>query len=434
MQDIGLPAETMPFTSQVRPPRLAAASAGTAPLVAYHFHYLSLISPLTNLVITPFIGFVILPLALISSFVFLLSGYFPFEGLLDSLTAALLSLISAVARFRFAAVPVSAFPSVLLATFYAGLLIFAWSVLRSQSSRSLRALRVAAVLTALTPFIAYAVSSALSARHLTVTYLDVGQGDASVVEMPDGRVFFIDTGRTGRQVEQFLRYRGIDRIDSLILSHSQADHSGGVERLMNVFAVSEVWHNGRMILPAGLSPQSSRRSLQRGDIITGQGFRIIVYHPYEGFYTADTEGNEENNASLVLRIEGRRQSFLFPGDVETEAEDDLAHFGELLKSSVLKVPHHGSASSLSQDFLDVVSPEVAVISLGRGNVYGFPHRDTLDKLEQVRLFVTGRDGAIGIRESGDGSLTIKTWKDSQLSEAAGFAGELMNLRRIASVW
>lgn len=416
-----------------------AATAGTAPLVAYHFHYLSLISPLSNLVITPLVGFVLLPIALCSSFIFLLTGYFPFEAILEAMVTAALSLISLIAEFRFAAIAVPAFPPVLLGTFYFGLLLCVHAIVRGGSDGMLRkrhgAFELSAgVAVALLPLVLYWGGNMVSPRALSVTYLDVGQGDASVVELPDGRTFVIDAGKTGRQVTGFLRYRGIRKIDALIVSHGQTDHAGGLVHLMETFPVSEVWHNGLVLLPRDVAGYALQRSLQRGDVIRGEGYKVVVLHPYEGFYTMDRRGDEANNASLVIRIEGHGQSFLFPGDTEAESEEDLVHLDGALKSTVMKVPHHGSASSLSSEILALVSPDIAVISLGRRNIFDFPHEETLLKLRSVRTFRTDRDGAVRVTAAGNGALFVRTWKDSQLTEATGLADEVGNFRRVCAVW
>lgn len=416
-----------------------AAAAGTSPLVAFHFHYLSLISPLSNLLITPLVGFVLLPLALLSSFTFLLTGHFPFESVLGAVVTVVLSLISLFAEFRYAAIPIPAFPPALLIAFYCGLLFCVCAIMRHkiaavENRRPLTVPFFAGVATALVPLVAYGAWLALTPRTLSVTFLDVGQGDASVVELPDGRTFVVDTGKTGRQAAAFLNYRGIRKIDALIVSHAQTDHAGGLAYLTDSFPVAEVWHNGLVRFPPDVGAEAVVRPLQRGDVILGEGYAVYVLHPYEGFYTTGRRGDEGNNASLVLKIESGGRSFLFPGDIEAEAEEDLVHLGDALKSTLLKVPHHGSASSLTPELFAKVSPDIAVISLGRRNVFGFPHRDTLDTLGSVRTFLTDRDGAIRVMVSSDGKLDVKTWRESQLVEATGLADELMNLEKVCAAW
>ncbi|HEX8949134.1 MAG TPA: ComEC/Rec2 family competence protein, partial [Dissulfurispiraceae bacterium] len=406
----------------------------------------------TNLVITPVIGIVILPAALFSSFVFLLSGSFPLCSLIDGFTAFILASIRQIARWNFAAVRIPAFPPLLLITFYAGLLLFVIlkggnvlsatrneskekedsknsSLITRHASRFLLPFSIAVI-----PFLIYAGFRMIGHKGLRVTYLDVGQGDAAVAELPDGRVLALDTGRNGSQTAAFLRYRGVGAIGALVLSHGQSDHSGGVGYLRDNFIINGIWDNNRLVYPRDLVRGIPHRGLERGDIIRGDGYVIEALHPYTGFYMSGPKDADENNDSLVLRIRGKKAAFLFTGDIEQTGAEDIAHLGAYLKSTVLKVPHHGSRSSLSEPFLKMVAPEAAVISVGRENPFGHPHDEVIEALRGTRIFRTDRDGAIGIRECPDGSLEIKTWRDFQFSEAGTLNDEFMNLKRLFWVW
>ncbi len=413
-----------------------AATIGTAPLVAYHFHYFSVISPVTNLIFTPVIGFVILPAALVLSFVSLIFNIFPLHSLIDAITSLVIALIKMTARLSFVDIKIPAFPPILLITFYLGVMVYVIARLRATKRQMLRCYSAAAI--ALMPVIIYIGIKAAAPDGIKITYLDVGQGDSAVVELPDNKTIAIDTGRRGFQTAGFLRYKGIKTIDAVILSHGQSDHAGGMRYLLKNFKVHEIWDNGRLVyledFLADMHENITHRKLQRGDIIEGKGYRITVLHPYDGFYTLYSDDNDENNDSIVLKIQGRKNSFLFTGDIEEEAEDDIAHLKEHLKSSVLKIPHHGSKTSASQTFLSAVSPEVAVISVGRKNTYGHPHDETLDALDGVKIFRTDMDGAIGIRETDDGSLDVRTWREFQLSEAKNTKDELLNFKKLFLIW
>lgn len=411
----------------------AAATLGTAPLVAYSFHYFSLVSPLTNLVITPLIGVLILPAALLSSFVYLVSGFFPFLPVIDSSTRFVLAAVQQCAHWRFAAARVPAFPGALLVAFYGALFLsVAFAFRRGKQERRWTGARFLALPLALVSVIGMVVVSPAhpsGQKGIRATYLDVGQGDAAVVELPDGKTVVVDTGRSGLQVGDYLRYRGISRIDALVLSHGQADHAGGVRFLAENFVLGEIWDNGRTAY-RGLPAAVPRRSIQRGDVAEGEGYSLTVLHAYEGFYTAGGESAGTNNDSLVLKVQGRRSAFLFTGDIEQEGGEDLLNLGRHLRSAVLKVPHHGSRFSAGADFFDAVAPDIAVISVGRGNRYGHPHRETLGMLGAARVFRTDRDGAVGIREGEDGRLEVRTWRDCLMREAE----EWRNLGRLFRVW
>lgn len=433
-----------------------AATIGTAPLVAYYFHYFSLVSPLTNLIITPFIGFVILPLSLLSSFIFFVLGVFPLSCFIDVITNFILNLIRHIAQWDFVETKISGFPLILLIMFYTGVLVcliieqksrslevqkfqkeesinpykyYCASVLLRFCSKELLLLTTIAVI----PIIFYAGSKLLEPKGISITYLDVGQGDSAVVELPDKRIIVIDTGRRGFQTGGFLRYRGIKNIDAIILSHGQSDHSGGIFYLIKNFNVKEIWDNGKLIYPKEFKELRIRK-LQRGDVIEGNGYRITVLHPYNGFYTMYSSSSDENNDSLVFVIHGNKNSFLFTGDIEKEAEDNLVHLKRYIKSNVMKVPHHGSRSSASEIFFRAVSPEIAVISVGRKNTYGHPHTETLGMLSNAKIYRTDIDGAIGIQELSDGRLKVKVWREFQMCKANTIIDEIMNLKRLFMIW
>jgi competence protein ComEC len=144
------------------------------------------------------------------------------------------------------------------------------------------------------------------------------------------------------------------------------------------------------------------------------------------------EAIAENNDCLVLKITGRR-SFLFTADTAEEAEEDMARLGPVLKSDVLKVSHHGSRTSSTGYFLGLVSPEIAIISAGRGNIYGHPHRETLDRLRGATVYRTDRDGAVKITET-DKGFTVKTGREFGFEHAADLSGEWRNVKRLFAVW
>jgi competence protein ComEC len=399
-----------------------AAAAGTAPLVAYHFHYVSLISPISNLLVAPLIGFILIPLSVISAFSYLLTGYFIFTPLIAVVADASIYLVKIFARIPFADMKIPSFPAGILLLFYAGFIFY----LLSPKRRLL-------LMIPFIPLLIYMFSVLFEKDKLTVTYLDVGQGDASVIELPDGRTMLVDTGKTGREPASFLKYIGRQRIDILVVSHAHPDHTGGLEYLADRFDVREIWDNGRLVLPDGLA-HIIHRSLNRGDVIEGPGYGISALHPYPEFYTSGgREYDAANNDSLVFRMESGGRSFLFTGDVEKEAEEDILHIGKWLKSDVLKTPHHGGKTSADEAFFRAVSPEAAVISAGRDNSFGHPHQETLDALEGVGIYRTDVDGAINIKAAEKG-IEIKTYKDFAIQRAGSFHDEMKNFRKLCETW
>lgn len=408
-----------------------AATVGTAPLVAYYFYYFSLISVMTNLIITPFICFIILPFTLLSSLIFLFIDTFPFISLIDKITLFALGLIKDISLWNYVDIKIPAFPLFLIITFYAGIILFLFFK-NQKTNRNWISLYSLPLLISILPFIVYACLKAIEPKELTITYLDVGQGDASVIELTDNRLIVIDTGKSGYQVSEYLKYRGVRNIDVIVLSHMQSDHSGGIAYLLTNFKVGEIWGNG---FRANLEifEQISYKRLKRGDVIQGEGYVINIFHPYDEFYTHSPKG-EENNYSLVLSIKGKKNIFLFSGDIEQEAQEDLSNLKKYIRSTVLKVPHHGSKSSAHEAFYNMVSPEIAIISAGKKNPHGHPHEDTLSILKNSRILRTDIDGAIGLREMPDGELRVKTCREFLFRDSKDINDELHNLKRLFTVW
>jgi competence protein ComEC len=399
-----------------------AASLGTAPLAAYYFHYFSLVSPLANLFMTPFIGFILVPCSLLSSFVFIFTGHYPFHSLVAFLTDLSLMGVKFFASIPYADIKIPAFPPAMVVLFYAGCMTYFLSG-RKRYWLTLPALSILLFLTSLM----------YGKNTMAVTYLDVGQGDCAVVEGSGGKLLVIDTGRTGRELDAYLRYLGKRRIDALVITHADGDHAGGLGYVTKRFHVREVWDNGLITYPEPLPVNAVHRSLARGDEAGAQGLTIQVFHPYDGFSTlSEDEAVSGNNDSLVIRIAGKR-SFLFTADTAEEAEEDMRHLGGWLKSDVLKVSHHGSRTSSSEEFLWEVSPRIGVISVGKDNPYGHPHEETLERLQGVRIYRTDRDGAVKITETADG-LAVKTYRDFAFEHTRSAAGEWRNIMRVFSRW
>jgi competence protein ComEC len=393
------------------------ASLGVSPLVAYYFHYASLISPVANLIVTPLVCFLMVPLALVGSFVYLLTGSFVLGPLVEILSGLSINLVRIFSSVPYASVRVAPFPPALLVFFYVGFLLF-WSIRKRWF-----------LLIALLPMVLYMGVAAVSSRPLGVTFLDAGRADAMAVELPDGKVLAVDTGRRGREIADFLRFRAVSSLDALVLTHGHPDHAGGAERVIRQFDVKEVWDSGRLVYPRGFETGSARhRTLLRGDVIEGEGYKLKVLHPYEGFYSGDRNPYVQgNNDSLVIRLEGRKSSFLFAGDVENRAAGDMLRQGVVLKSSVLKVPQHGMRRALHRGFLRAVSPNVAVVTGSR------IHNGVARELDGSEILVTGRDGAVKVEERKDG-IRVKTYKEYRIVRTGDFREEIRNVKRLFDTW
>ncbi len=254
---------------------------------------------------------------------------------------------------------------------------------------------------------------------LRVTVIDVGEGDAILVEFPRGETMLIDSGpisATGNAAEQivlpFLRRKGIAAIDLLLVSHPHADHLGGVPYVLRNVRVSRVADSGQWE-PTGLfsaylneakNQEAIRAVLQRGDRVElGHGARLYVLAPEPTFLVRDSTAQHVNlnNSSVVVRLMYGSVSFLFTGDAEREVERALvARYGDFLRSDLLKIAHHGSSTGTGDALLSAVHPVIGVISVGRNNTFRHPSASVLRRCDA--------DGIVVVRTDDDGALMYET--------------------------
>lgn len=394
-----------------------AALLATAPLVAHHFNFVSFAAPLANLVVNPLLGTLVVPLGLLAA---LLEPLAPeFAGRVTGLAAPLVSagvwLVGIIAATPGASVRVTTPSAVQLAGFYLG----AAALVVASGARW----RAAAATVLVASFGAWVLTGwwRTGGDALQITFLSVGQGDSAVVEFPDGGVMVIDGGGLAgsrfdvgeRLIAPFLWSRGIRRVDVLVATHPQWDHYGGLTFLAAEFAPREVWGNGRNGAGAGWRrfaatvAESGARTVavERGDQRRWGGAVVRVLGPPQGARLG------VNDASVVLALEYGGRRVLLSGDIEEEGERALldADAGGL-RSVALKVPHHGSATSSTARFVAAVGPEVAVVSAGRDNRFGFPRRSVVHRYRAVdaRLLRTDRVGAVTATIGADGSFAIGT--------------------------
>lgn len=254
-------------------------------------------------------------------------------------------------------------------------------------------------------------TASAAGSELTVRMLDIGQGDAFLLEK-DGKFVMIDTGdiEHREQTVSLLRKYGVKEIEKVIITHPHADHLGGMAGIMKNFKVDAVYDDG---MPANTGSYKnylkqikekkiSYHVLKAGeDLEFFDGVRFHVLGPVK--VIKDQKGNSDfNNNSIVGRLTYGNFSMMFTGDAEKEEEKTILDQGGTLKSDVLKTGHHGSRTSTSPAFLKAVSPKAALISCGQGNDYGHPHKATLDKLEKakVQIYRTDRNGTVTLTTNG----------------------------------
>ena len=267
--------------------------------------------------------------------------------------------------------------------------------------------------------------------RLHVTFIDVGQGDASLVRLPGGSAMLIDAGGlTGassfdigdRVVGPVLRQFSVERLAILALSHGDADHVGGAPAVLREFRPWDIW-DGVPVPP--LEPLRRLRvdaiasgvrwtTVQRADAALLDGVQVSVRHPP----IPDWERQDvRNDDSIVLELRWRDVSFVFTGDIGREAEAQVAPLFAPAPLRVLKVPHHGSITSSSDALVGALAPNVAVISVGRSNNYGHPSPRVLDRYQKA--------GAAVFRTDQDGAVEIDT--DGRTIDVRGFTGRTLSI-------
>ncbi|KWT83379.1 DNA internalization-related competence protein ComEC/Rec2 [Candidatus Magnetominusculus xianensis] len=400
-----------------------AATLGTMPIILYAFHSGSTVSLPANMIVVPYMCLLITPIILFSSFIYLVSGFFPLTGIIGLLTRNILDVIEWFARIPHSSINVKAFPFVFVIAAYVILLCFFLKKIKLFTVTS----AAAAVLVIFYYLTAYP-------NTVVVTFIDVGQGDSALIETPNGKAIAIDTGSNGRQLEGYMRYRGKSTLHAMILSHGDSDHIGGLPNILRKFDVKYLIDNGMIVHEDMKLLRGRHISLKRGDVFTIDNVTLAILHPPE-----DLEGlgllsrRTNNNTSLVIKLTGAHTSFLFTGDLETEGVDVIIGLKEKLRSDVLKVSHHGSRWGTSEEFISYLHPSIAVISAGRNNHFGHPTQEVLNNLRDIPTYRTDRQGAILVRETQRG-FKVKTQFDYELIKTTIFAEEIKNIKRIFSVW
>jgi len=242
-----------------------------------------------------------------------------------------------------------------------------------------------------------------------ITTLDVGQGLAVLVRTAN-RALLYDAGPafgTGadsgeRIVAPYLRAAGVARLDTMIVTHNDVDHAGGAASVLENFEVGELLSS----LPAGhplLGAVAGPRRCAAGTDWEWDGVRFAILHPQ----SAHAQARRSNDLSCVLKVSAGARAMLLTGDIESRAEAELvSRDPALLRADALLVPHHGSRTSSSADFLAAVGATAAIVPAGYRNRFGHPHAEVLDRLDAAaQVLRTDRDGAVIVRITNSALVT-----------------------------
>ncbi len=248
--------------------------------------------------------------------------------------------------------------------------------------------------------------------RLIVTYLDVGQADSILIQEPSGKTMMIDAGNNNdaEYVIDYLNKLQINRIDYLIGTHPHEDHIGSMDKVIDNFDI------GTIYMPKKISNTKTFEDVLKS--IKNKNLKVTAPVPGNVFSLGKAkctilspisdEYSNTNNYSITVKVEYGKTSFLFTGDAEKEPEQEMIKmWGNDLKADVLKVGHHGSSSSSTDEFLEKVNPSLAVISVGKDNDYNHPHEETLEKLNRLNIPVLRTDELGNIIITSDGNNIYK---------------------------
>ncbi|HIJ90065.1 MAG: DNA internalization-related competence protein ComEC/Rec2 [Desulfobulbaceae bacterium] len=408
-----------------------AAFLATAPLALFHFNRLSLAGPITTLLVTPFLCFWTLPLGLMA---ILTQPLAPTMAVFFLKTGAFGIQISHALTAFFAGVPFSSLwlptPTIPLLT-----LSYALVLLIFRSRRPAPLLGMLACFTLL-----LSGHTPLPKWHdnpTRISFLAVGNGNATVVEQPDDRVILIDGGgppsglfNVGeRVIAPFLWHKQIRRVEQIILTHPHADHFNGLPWIIKRFQPKVLWLSetsaqepgfAALLLEAKQAGCQVRVARAGEVLVSGEkGFSITCLANLALVGNNDPVANRTNdtdnpnNRGLILRLGNGENTFLFPGDIEKDYEEYILEKGDLLKADVLLMPHHGLRSSGSARFMEVVAPRYYVVSTGKKEP--FPPAQYRDP--RADIFSTARQGSILFLSDGK-TITAHPYRATKGSQEA----------------
>lgn len=249
---------------------------------------------------------------------------------------------------------------------------------------------------------------------LIAHFIDVGQGDSTYIQLPDGKNMLIDSGEYEYEntVTSYLREQGCERIDYLVATHPHTDHMGCMAGIIHNFEIGGIYMPDAVNNTAAFEKmldEIERKNLSvyktvRGMEISGSDeYKITVLSPEEG-----EQYDDLNNYSIVLKLTFGNTSFMFTGDAETKVENSMLESGMDLSADVLKVGHHGSSSSSSYRFLEAVNLRFAVISVGKDNSYNHPNGKVLERIKRfgTKVYRTDQDGTVVMVSDGN-KISVK---------------------------
>ncbi|PIU31392.1 MAG: DNA internalization-related competence protein ComEC/Rec2 [Syntrophobacteraceae bacterium CG07_land_8_20_14_0_80_61_8] len=392
-----------------------AVSLVILPIVAYHFHGVSVAGLLANAVLVPLVGLLVLPLGLLGmalapALPWIAEPILRVDGRLLDLVRVLVGWFG---DWSWSYLWIGLLPLWALIGCY-GLL--ALLLARGPEHRRRRLALAAVVALALVSGVLGTARGRLATGSLEVDVIDIGQGSSTLLIFPQGRAVLVDGGGTwdnafdmGRQVlAPFLWWRGIRRLDLVVLSHDHPDHGNGLCFILSQFTVGEYWETGYTERSDGTTATAKIAGRRRVPVrhltdlpraIELDGCTLRVLHPEPRQSDPAAPPGDLNNTSLVLAVRFGNTQVLIPGDIDQSIEKRLAR-GEAVSGegleTLLIAAHHGSKRSSGTDWLDRLGPRAVLISCGFENGFGFPAEATLERFaaRQIPVYRTDRSGSL----------------------------------------
>jgi competence protein ComEC len=367
-----------------------AATLASLPVLLLVFQQFSLVSPIANAVAIPVVSFIVTPLALLAAVV----PWGPILGLAHGILAGLMVFLEWCAGWPVWVAPAPPLGAAIAAAVGVACLLLPRGVAGRWAGVFL-----------LLPAVFWPAPRPLDGEA-QITVLDVGQGLAALVQTRNhallydpGPLYSAESDAGQRVVVPYLRAIGLNRLDVMMVTHRDTDHSGGMASVAAGLPVGEVRTSIGGIGEPCLA----------GQVWAWDGVRLSVLHPVEGDYRA---GGKANHLSCVLKVETAGGSMLLTSDIEAADEAALLERSrDSLKADVLLVPHHGSRTSSTPAFIDAVGAREAIVPVGYRNRFGHPKPDVMERIEARTNFIwrTDRDGALTVYLSPAGTR-IEAWR------------------------
>lgn len=396
-----------------------AATMGTAPLLIHSFNRLSIVGPIANLLVEPLLCLWSLPIGLLAIPCLLINPMFG-KWLLHiggiGITAAM-SITDFFTGFTYSTLWFATPPLFLILLYYCSL-ILNFSTLSKKLTAPLFIL-----ICSLFFFLPQSIFKNQAVQSELV-FIDVGQGSSTLIRFPGGKTALIDGGASSSKkfnagkniIAPYLWYRGITHLDSIIITHTDADHSNGIPFLLRRFKPDTLWTNGESghtqqyedLLDLANALGIKTKTPADNELLVKVGGAVLrnINNPFlHGEMTfMEKTRYSSNEKSLILRFSDQALTCLFPGDISHRVEQALIDHNSLLQSSILLSPHHGSKTSNSSVFLNSVNPRQVIVSASRFQPMLFPSPALRSYCNdrKIPLFITAETGAVTIRKSSNG--------------------------------